>query len=1003
MKIRRGNLPGKLAQAASILAFSLAAFSRVSNAGIADQVGLSPFWNWKTIETEHFRVTFPANLADTAQKEANYLEEAHSVLSPKLYWKPWYKTQILVIDNADLANGLTSAQLRLGLILWVTPPDPWYSTAYYDDWLRLLAFHEYTHMLNMDNVQDIYVPLRILTGDALLPNTAWPTWMLEGLAVYMETRFTHGGRGRSPFYEMLLRTAVDENAFDTSDFYKIDQINGSTPYNPAGEAYYLFGYQLMNQIAHTPVIGGRTADGLSELRDGEDALGVMSLRSASRFPYFINGNLENIIGKDWYGIWEKFAAETRERASHQLARIRSRPVTELERLTPSDGVETIGPAPSPDGTWLAYTSDTPDRRSGLYLMDVISGRTRRVDDKASGATSAFTPDSRTVIYSAVERYHNYYQFSELLAFDLKRGHSYDITHGLRARDPDVSPDGKWLVFTMTENQTTGLAMATLEREGTDGAYRLGEIHRLSSAASKYDRVSAPRFSRDGKRIIYSVHHNGKMSEELMSWDIATASAAVLVDNGKLNRYPATAKDGSIYFISDLSGVDNLYRLPAGAKPGTPPELFSNVTSGLATPAVGPSGEIYAAAYASHGWSIARVPPLKAAVNPQDVTIDPPPAPQADAQSQDNSKHEQFPIKNYSAFPSIWPREWLIAPQIYPGGVYLQSQIAGFDAVDRQEYTAGLGYNTQIPKLDWSALYSNRMLGPILSFAGADSTMTYSVNDQGVTYYARRAQYLAELSYPINWTYSSLVPAISVGGERIYDYLRGYDPDNGDLVGSSPFVPTADFSFTFSNAESSRLGVTPEEGRTLTAGVRVYSDSASNMTTWKGVIKESEYFRILDHAVLSPTIKGMWSSNFDYNFGDADAEVLGRTPSLALIPLNGVFDPLLVRGYPQTVFYSRSASVGTLDFRLPLKQIFRGWGTNPVFLDNLTGFVFGEAAYFPSAQNVPVLPAAGGGLTLATELLTMPVSVTLECDQGFRDEYGGKTDLYILFNLGSIQF
>src|SRR4051812_9334847 len=72
----------------------------------ADPYGLSPFWTWKTIESENFRVTFPEELSEVANLATGYLEEAHSILSPLLRWKPSYKTQILVIDNQDSANGL---------------------------------------------------------------------------------------------------------------------------------------------------------------------------------------------------------------------------------------------------------------------------------------------------------------------------------------------------------------------------------------------------------------------------------------------------------------------------------------------------------------------------------------------------------------------------------------------------------------------------------------------------------------------------------------------------------------------------------------------------------------------------------------------------------------------------------------------------------------------------------------------------------------------------------
>ncbi|MBI3535364.1 MAG: hypothetical protein HY072_07755, partial [Deltaproteobacteria bacterium] len=85
---------------------------------LGDMFSLSPFWSWKTIETTHFRITFPKELSSQAQKSAQYFEEAHSILSPILKWEPRNKTQILIIDNSDMANGVTSPALRLGIVLY---------------------------------------------------------------------------------------------------------------------------------------------------------------------------------------------------------------------------------------------------------------------------------------------------------------------------------------------------------------------------------------------------------------------------------------------------------------------------------------------------------------------------------------------------------------------------------------------------------------------------------------------------------------------------------------------------------------------------------------------------------------------------------------------------------------------------------------------------------------------------------------------------------------------
>ena len=39
--------------------------------------------------------------------------------------KPYYRVNINIVDNQDSENGLTTAALRFGIVLYVTPPDDW--------------------------------------------------------------------------------------------------------------------------------------------------------------------------------------------------------------------------------------------------------------------------------------------------------------------------------------------------------------------------------------------------------------------------------------------------------------------------------------------------------------------------------------------------------------------------------------------------------------------------------------------------------------------------------------------------------------------------------------------------------------------------------------------------------------------------------------------------------------------------------------------------------------
>src|SRR6185437_7638278 len=106
--------------------------------------------------------------------------------------------------------------------------------------------------------------------------------------------------------------------------------------------------------------------------------------------------------------------------------------------------------------------------------------------------------------------------------------------------------------------------------------------------------------------------------------------------------------------------------------------------------------------------------------------------------------------------------------------------------------------------------------------------------------------------------------------------------------------------------------------------------------------------------------------------------------------------LPIRGYPGTTLYVKAAEISSLDLRFPIAQIFRGLGTNPVFLDRIYGFGFVEATYLPfSEDGPPVLPAVGGGVVSNLELFVgLPVTASVEYHYGFRPEAGGGGQVFL---------
>lgn len=966
-----------------------------AHAGAGDSLGLSPFWDWKQIETEHFRIVFPASLTAQALRVADVYEQAHADLKVDLRWEPRALVNVVVVDNADAANGMTSPALRFGMLLYLTPPDPFFSTDAYDDWLRLLIYHEYTHFLNMDATRGFWAAARYVFGDTLLPNSTWPSWMLEGYAVYNETKYTKTGRGRSPYWEGVLRTIVEAKALDDTGYISLDSVNGGHPHFPSGEIPYLFGYNLMN-----------TAE-----RSRKDALGEMTFRGSRRFPYLINGNVKNITGRDWYDHWDAWKRETNAKMDAQLAKIRSEPISKIEVV---DGTEdnSFGIAFSPDNQWVAYSTASDEHWQSLKIREWKPGeKPREVEDKFLGSALAFTPDSKRVVYSSLHKSSNYYLWSDLRVHDLESGKSYWLTEDARARDPDVSKDGNWVTYTVASQSGTDLMLGRLAYR--DGKLVLASTKKLVDAAP-YDRVASPKFSPDGKSVVFAWKFDGKASEEIYAVPLAGGKPTALVADGHRNRFPAFDPRGTLYFVSDRTGVDNLYRHDAGKN-----TLVTNVTGALWLPTFrGP--EAYASVLSKDGFSLAKVELFPAGVEPAKVSVsigdEAPSATGAgnvramnvnanvngSASVSDTSSAKKFKVEDYSTLGTLLPRQWAPLLLADDNSTYAGAEIAGFDDTFRHQYFVLGAYDSTSKSVDTLVQYENRMLGPSVLLYGSKMTsdVRSSVTNGGSpATYTRETQLGATISFPFQQITSVFTPSIGAS----LDQQAFYDLPNGEerLLYRERRVPREDVLLDYTSVRASKLAVTAERGSTTQLGARRYDLGAREI--YKGIFRHTHYFDLGNHAVLFPSLRAMKVSHRDPSYLEAAALNRGKR-SRVFDPLySDSFDEFGIRGYPDVTVYSNEALTLSTDLKFPLAQVFRGWGTNPIFLNQISMQLFAEDTYRPSAApRFQHLPSAGAGLRFGVDaLLFIPLTLGVDYHYGFNKDAYGQGELFASITASSL--
>ncbi len=992
---------------ALLLALLLGGCATTGSPDIGNAYGITPFAAWKSIETEHFRFHFPEEMQPIAQYLAVEAESIYSFLSPQLYWEPSKKTHVTLVDSSDQANGWTNPAWRPGILLYSAMPDSASSLTYYDRWYRMLFLHEYTHFLNIDATRSFYTPLRWLFGDIIIPNALQQSWILEGLAVYYETRHMKGGRGRSTYWDMAVRASVMDKSLDTHQGVTLDRMTGSTPYFPWGEMWYLYGYELTRRAALANTTG-TTQDKDTLLKTPEDSLGIISWRSSGRFPYFISGNSQNVTGRTWEEHWGDWVAEAREHAEKQLEQIRKNPVTSWTWLTQPDlknHRETTSVAASRDSHWLAYTQRSSDDWTRLWLRDLKTGEERKLMDTYGTQQLAFAQDSKTLWFHSIERHHNYNLYGDIYAYDLERDKMRRLTWGVRARDPDLSPDLSQVVYAKQLPGRVSLMVAPVKWQ--EGTPEVGEERVLWSAGFA-DRAATPRFTADGKSVVFTIHKDGKFSEELVMIDAAATAGqpTELVANGSFCRFPALGPDGSLYYVSDETGLDNLYRL--NWKSGQfehKPQQLSNFLTGLRSPAVAGSGRVFGAGFSSTGWELVEAD-IQAPVAAT-AKIEPPLAPEPSEHSAaaPAAKAESV-ATDYNVWPSILPRNW--NPYFLYSGIFqFGAQARGNDALDLNQYGLMAGYTTQTLRPDWAIGYANRNLGATFSITLMDATTGWSYFADGtllppMNTYTRSSSLSAAVSFPVQFLFSTLTPYLAFSASQ--DNIAR--PGASDYISRGLYVPYLDAGLSFSYGRSSSLGITTEQGRDISLASR--GALYSGVPYWKLYASETEYFRLIGkHTILSPSIKALWSPNAPH-VSYVGARVSGAStytgPSVVNFgPLgSSSLTQLALRGYPGISLYSQLAATGSLDFRFPIAPIFRGiWGSLPLFFSQVRGLLFIESAFFPlgDAGGPWVLPTAGAGMGIDTEwLLNIPLQFSFQFSYGFRSDWGGAPQM--IFNIGS---
>ena len=909
---------------------------------------MAPDLHFRTIVSRRVTVVFHQGLEPMARQAAAM---ADLILDEHVarYGNRVGRVQIVLLDTDDDPNGYATPVPYPLVNIRAVAPNGADDFGNLESWLSLVLTHELAHIVHLEPARGVPGFGRRVLGRApyLFPNVFTPTWMIEGLAVYEETEKTAFGRGRNPDSRMVRRMAALAGDFPTEDqaVYGLDRW-------PAGQASYLFGEGFMRYLSDAA---------------GPDILPrLQKVQSRQIIPYLDEWTSSKVTGVSFNAHWKEWTLLAREEARREAEAEKAQGLTDTRALT-TRGIRQTNPRFSPDGTWIAYASSSLTRYPQIRLVRSDGTDDRGLVDRNGGSGLSWTPDGKTLVYDEVEVHRTYYRFFDLRCVDVATGRVRRLTRGLRAREPDVSPDGQRVVFVRKMGDRSELFVVGLDGTG---------LHALTTSAPQTE-WGDPRFSPDGTRVVASRWTAGGWLDIAMV-DVASGSATTLTHDRAKDVEPTFTPDGqAVVFRSDRDGVSNLYayRFDDGAL-----VRVAGVLGGAFTPAVSPDGrEVAFASYSSKGYDIhtARLD-LTSAV-PAEPFVDPYP-PSAAAVAPDPS-----PARAYRPIDTLWPRFWTPVVLSRDNEWQLGAATGGSDPLLRHAWGTDVRVGTETGRVGFDGFYQyDRFRPTFLVYLESKHDRqsrgeldTQALNLRG-SLPVHRAQRSAQ-SVSLTWRRE----------RQSFGRDRGLEGPTSDLGG-------LEAAWALSSVKQYPYSISPVDGARLRVAVEKEDPSLGSDYSLEKVTADARgYWRFAGGGlVFAARTQG------GFTLGE---EGFQRTFAVGGFPDNNLFDVqrtnlAVLRGYPDDAFTGRNFFATNLEARFPLAFLQRGFRSLPLFVRRFHGTVFVDAAgaWTGPLRDDVVKTAVGVSLGADTYLgHRLPLTGMLGVARGLNDL--GETSVY--FRLG----
>lgn len=914
----------------------------------------APRREWRTIVTPSFRVHYHEGLGPLAEHLAGISEVALDEVSALLGNHPETPIHVVLTDETDGANGFAEVLPENMINLYCAVPEPFGALGDHDDFMRLLFIHELTHIVHLDTIGGIAHALNTILGKTFAPNHVQPRWLIEGIAVYVESKLTSGGRIYSSLVDMLIREQVLAGRF-----WSLGEISTQTRRFPGGS------------IAWN--VGGRFVDFVAR-RHGEGAIAQISRDYGARFvPYAVNVVAREVTGEDYPALWEAFRREEEAKALVVLEGLAARGVVDGHAI-PRPAAEVYHPAFSPAGELAIVEAPRDGEPAVVFLAADLETELARFD--TSNGAGAFASTSGVFVAAITDTTRHVFGYNDLEQLDPRTGSRRRLTHGARLDEPAVSPDGRFIAAVERGAGRTHLVLVP-----RDGA---GPPRRIFTPPSGH-QVSAPSFAPDGVTLVVSLlvpdggRHLALVDRERGTFTELTATRAQDLD-------PVFSADGSrVFFSSDRGGIFNIHAADVGTGHV---ERLTDVATGAFQPAVDPRGGRLAFVLGTDRGFELRVLELAKL-----VAREPGPAPVRPAVEPQVSL-VSHPDEPYSPWETLLPAVYVPTAGLDGLGDTVGVLLTGSDAVGAHYYSATLELGLASERLNYAVYYSNRAMWTPLSISSSLIATARPASFPSAIAALDRPESIFRVRAGIDLPFGRWDAGYGFGLSYGVELRTGLATLPDDPIQEAPPPSAADLqlaslalSWRFSSVRYFADSISPASGQALDLTLDLHdpllgSDLRLLSVTshWAGFLP----LPWLEHHVLAGRVA----------LGASAGDARGRsTYALGGLEARNILRDVVderrtgtdaIRGYEVAAFRGNAFWLATLEYRLPIIPIELGYETMPLFLDRLYAAMFVDAGDTPRDQLDLEAAKVGAGAELRLDFVLgyyLPITARLGYARG----------------------